>query len=217
MTEVEDAQHAAQNVLISACAHPGFALEEGRGWRCRRCDGEVTVLLRPRQQASEPPAGCEFSAGCTEPEFSDWWERFGVHLTVDDRINTETLALAAFCAGKARAARRFAQDLPSTQQISAVGPSRAGAPHEEVSPVQAHALSHERLVPQSQMSDKHNTSVGPWRVPGLDLTSDEWREWTLVRSALAQGYACIAVGRSTLEKFDAELRRLRPASPAPEE
>lgn len=48
---------------------------------------------------SEP----RFTSGCTEPEFPDWWEKFGAALSRDDRMNAEMIALAAFSAGKYRA------------------------------------------------------------------------------------------------------------------
>lgn len=43
-----------------------------------------------------------FTSGCTDADFPEWWERFGEALVLDYLVNAETLALAAFCAGKAR-------------------------------------------------------------------------------------------------------------------
>lgn len=40
-----------------------------------------------------------------DPDFSEWWEQFGLLLVAGGRLNTESLMLAAFIAGKATEAR----------------------------------------------------------------------------------------------------------------
>lgn len=69
----------------------------------------IPTAARPQEQT--------YHAECTDPDFPEWWERFGAALDFDNRVNSEMLALAAFATGRARereaaAARRGGDDPP---------------------------------------------------------------------------------------------------------
>ncbi len=54
---------------------------------------------QPRPPA--PPDPLRFTSGCTDPDFPEWWQQFGMKLS--GQLNDEMLALAAFTVGRSKA------------------------------------------------------------------------------------------------------------------
>lgn len=79
-------------------------LAERYGWE-RDASGQTT---------DEQP----YASGCTEPEFPAWWEEFGSALDLDTRINSETLALAAFSVGRFRGLASSRLDAGAPQRFT---------------------------------------------------------------------------------------------------
>lgn len=55
-----------------------------------------------------------YSGGSTEPEYEDWWNRFGPALDSDSRMSREAMAFAGFCAGISRG--RLSRRTPDYEQ-----------------------------------------------------------------------------------------------------
>lgn len=62
----------------------------------------LLAFLPAQEPAPEPDGSGVYRSGSTNPEFKEWWKRFGIALVANRMMNTEMIALAAWAAAEHR-------------------------------------------------------------------------------------------------------------------